>query len=292
MAIKGLSELNVGKIRKAYLLGHEIFKSISGWPTCTIYRPVRRDSARGNEGEVIGIEYVIVHKEVEFDMDQITTTAVAGVERRAADITFTFYDFFIPDGDYHIAFGEWEENIVSTTGKGRWGPKCPICSGYGKYVSGVNWLKIKDYLWNNPHGDVKQCGYCMGVGFDIHSSKMHFYAILRRREDIRMGEAEYDCYSLEGELNLLAMGNKKQEEQAIGNAWTDKTGMDWIDNDAQGTNYKFHGLNDPSDMTTWDSEKWMDWWLEDPDNRHMPSWITGNPADGAGGYGPTPGEET
>lgn len=284
MAIKGLSEKTVNKIRKAELGGHEIFKSIGGWPTCTIYRPVRKDSARGNEGELIGIEFVVVHREVEYDQDQITTTAVSGVERHAADITFTFYDFFIPDGEYHIIFGSWYEDKVNpTTGKGGWGPKCPKCLGYGQMTSD-NTGKMFEYRWNNPHGSMQQCGYCMGTGFDIYSPDIHVYGILRRREDPRMGEAEYDCYLLDGELRLLCMANQKPEEQPTIIPWKDET-ADYADPNMQGADYKAIGQNDPNDKTTWDSDKWLDWWLIDPENRHMPAWITGNPLDGAGGEG-------
>jgi hypothetical protein len=42
-------------------------------------------------------------------------------------------------------------------------------------------------------------------------------------------------------------------------------------------------------MDTWDADTWLDWWLLDPDNRHMPAWISGIPEDGDGGWGPPAG---
>jgi hypothetical protein len=286
LVTKGLTENTVDKINKAFHLSHTIFKSLAGWPTCTVYRLVTAEGARSGEGNVLGIEFLAQVIECEYDQKYDNRVAVAGVERMARDISFTFYDFKIPDNDYRIVFGHYTGTANrDSNGKNAWGPYCPKCLGYG-VRNNIN-QNIIGTTWINPNGSNVQCGYCYGLCYDIMSDEVSFFMPKAIEPDSRFLESVYPCYALNNEVELLrTVLNKKPEVEESGEAWT--TTPDYIDQRAQGNLYRDPEVAqiDEDNMATWDADYWLDWWLQDPENRHMPAWITGNEEDGAGGYGP------
>lgn len=213
--MSGLSKSTVDKIRDAFVYAHEIWKSIEGWPTCTIYKPILYNSPRLGSGEIHGITIAERQKEIEWDQRQTGKVATGGVEDIYADITFIFYNYKLPDLDYRIAIGQFIESLMNTTtGKGGYGPVCPQCNGYGRKVSNelINGSYITvtpEEVWNNPYGDTNQCGYCGGLGLDIHDERVKFYGVLRHRPDERMVEWEYDMYLLPDERHLITSSMKE-----------------------------------------------------------------------------------
>jgi len=273
MAIRGLKEGTVNKIGDAFRLGHEIFKSLDGWPYCTIYRLNAEEGARDGDGKVKGIEILSRFRSCEADNDQLSITAAAGVEQEAYDITFTFYDFIIPNKSYRIVFGEWVEDQEpldpdsETPEKEKFGPRCPRCNGTGIITDD------ESGKWNNPDGVSNQCSYCGGLGFDIYDIRVHFYGLLRVRATRRMGEFEVDCYSLNNEnMRIASIIDDMLNQNQDGLDHTPTSTAPDVDYDL---------LNMDVDDVVYDStaiqhsENSFDYlldYLDDPINNPLPSW--------------------
>jgi hypothetical protein len=190
MIINGLKERDVTKIREAFWYADGIFRSLEGWPYCTIYQLYIRDSARDGEGSMYGIKVYNKFIAVEFDSDQTTRVGVAGTEKEVNDIVLTFYGTKVPNLGVHICMGMWledQELNVTNPERHRFGPLCPKCNG----GTGTG--------WTNPITNVVTCDYCGGLGWDIHDDRMKFYGILRDNDDERIDEHEYTCYHLDKE---------------------------------------------------------------------------------------------
>jgi hypothetical protein len=341
MSTIGLKESDVNRIKEAFEMGHEIFRSLEGWPTCTVFKLINSDSSKGGDGKIIGIEFFARLQAVEFDEDYAQTVATSAVQAIAINRSFEFhYGFTIPNYgvDYHICIGDY--NVEADA----FGPKCPHCNGIGTHETD---------FWNNPYGNDHQCAYCGGMGYDIYFDGVVFYKLRRFSSDDRMFEHSYTGYNVPNfNLVIAAAVSDAQNANFDGHidiepvsaiaadipddlSPPDDTPPDQIDltsseehvyagpasNDAlydflvdpgvtkpqwsSTANEKplmtpspdLHGVspipfNDTGEdvtsaqMATWDSDYWLDWWLMDPENRHMPSWITGHAEDGAGGFGP------
>ena len=198
--MKGLTKRDVDKIRDAFIEAHDIFKSLEGWPTCSIYRIITHNSTRYGRNDIFAIEIDQINKEVEWDRRQMSKVGVAWVEDSA-------YNYKLPDLDYRIAIGQFIPELMDPdTGKGGYGPLCPECAGYGKrtYIEESDTSINPSTVWDNKHGDSAQCGYCGGLGLDIHDERIKFYKVLRERPDERMVEWEYDTYLLSDEASSIA----------------------------------------------------------------------------------------